>query len=153
MTKDGFLYSINKFCAVFLVIWVCWPWFGQNTGLIGGVFFAAGWCATAVVINNRYVVGNDGILMMIYVINMMLSYILNGRTYGEFPFYYYISMVALFFLPYYMTKFYIGVSDNRFMGKLAVVAVVFMIVGSLTSSYYTAVDPNIMKTISQNTDQ
>ena len=133
-------------------MWVCWPWFGQNTGLLGGFFLAFGWCATAVFVNNRFVAGIDGLLTAFYGIYMLLSFFLTGRTYGDYELYYHVSMVTLFFLPYYMARFYFKRNETKFLGKIAIVAMVCMFVGCLTSIYYTAIDENIMKTISQSLD-
>lgn len=150
--KDSFLYRVNKICALLLAVWVCWPWFCQNTGLAGAVIFSFGWCATAILVNNKYTVSFDGMLMAFYAVYMAMSFVLTGRTYGSYQLYYHISMVMLFFLPYYMTKFYVARKDTVFMGRLALVALFFMLIGCVTSIYYTAIDENIMKTISQSMD-
>ncbi len=150
--KESNLYRINKICALFLIIWVCWPWFGQNTGLLFGAFFAFCWSATAILDSNKYIIGYDGLLMMFYFVYMGMSYLLNGRVYGGYELLYYIPMVALFFLPYYMARFYFRKKDFKFMGIMAIVAIVFMLIGCITSIYYTSVDENIMKTISQSMD-
>lgn len=151
MTRK-FLYQLNKLCAVLFVVWVCWPWLGQNTGLIGSFLISMGWCLTAVAVNGRYTTGIDGVLMAFYVVYMLLSFLLTGRVYADYQLYYHLSMVTLFFLPYYMMRFYHRKGERTFMGRLAIVAVIFMIVGCITSSYYTRIDENIMKTISQAMD-
>lgn len=150
--KESILYRINKISALLFVIWVCWPWFCQNTGLVGGFLIAFGWCATAVLMHDKYTVGNDGFLMAFYAIYMIISFLITGRTYGEFQLYHYISMVTLFFLPYYMARFYSRKKDLKFMGVMAIVAIICMIIGCITSTFYTSIDENIMKTISQGLD-
>jgi len=147
-----FLSRINKICAVFIVAWICWPWLSQNTGLIGGALFAGVWCISAMAMNFRCTVGIDGALMFFYVLYISTSFFLTGRVHVNYPLYYHVSMVSMFFVPFYMARFYIRTNEKKFMGQLALIAVVCMIVGSLTSSYYTHVDPNIMKTISQAKD-
>lgn len=152
MIQNSFLYNINKICAFFLIVWVCWPWFTQNAGLMVGMALSVGWCGTAIMMNRKYVMGTDGLMMMCYVVIMASSYILTRKTYGEYELLYFVAMAALFFLPYYMCKFYVGNDDKKFMGLLAIVAIIFMIPGCYTSIKYTEIDPNIMKTISQAKD-
>lgn len=152
MANNSLLIKINRIFALLITAWVCWPWFCQNTGLLGGVFFAGTWCITAFLLSQKHTVGIDGILMSSYAVILVLSFLAFGKVYGTFPVYYYISMVMLFFLPYYMFKFYINRNETDFIGKIAIVAIVFMIIGCLTSSYYTYLNPNIMKTISQSLD-
>ncbi len=144
---------INKICAFFLVIWICWPWFSQNTGLIAGLVFSAGWCVTAVCMSRKYAVGIDGAMMMAYVALMAMSFLSTGRVHEDYELYYHVSMTALFFLPYYMCKFYIDREEKKFLGQLAIVAIIFMILGCYTSIRYTMIDENIMKTISQGLDE
>ena len=150
--KKSLSNRVNKICSVLLVAWVCWPWLGQNTGLLGGFFLAFMWCITAFFMSDKHTFGYEGMLMGFYAIYMMLSFIVTRRVYANYQLYYFISMVTLFFLPYYMMRFYFKREETKFLGKLAVFAIVCMIVGCLTSIYYTSIDENIMKTISQSLD-
>ncbi len=145
--------KINKIFAVFIVIWVCWPWFGQNAGLLGASFFAGVWCITAWLSKTGYSLKVGDLMLILYGSIMALSYIFFGKVYAEFELLYYIPMLLLFFLPYYMFRFYNSKENRKFLGQLAVVGIVFMIVGAVTSSYYTFLNPRIMKTISQATDK
>lgn len=152
MAKPSALYRINQISAVFMVIWVCWPWFCQNTGLVGGILIAGLWCITAVLLKPIRTVGIGELALVFYAIYMFMSYFMFGKVYANYPMYYYLSMVMLFFLSYYVFQFYVNQDALSFLGKLAIVAIICMIIGSITSSLYTYLSPNIMKTISQTLD-
>lgn len=152
MIRSRFIRDVNRIFAILLVMFACWPYFSQNIGLIGVLLLAVGWCATTFLLSDSHVVGLDGLWMSSYAVIMLFSYLLYGRVYANYELYYFVSMVMLFFLPYYMFRFYSRRGENAFLGKLAVVALVFMLVGALTSSYYTYLKPGIMKTISQALD-
>ena len=152
MTIEAWLYKFNKIFAVLLVAWACYPWLGQNTGLLGGFFLAGGWCVSAMLLSKKHAMGIDGFLSLLYLCVMVLSYFYNGKVYANLPMYYHVSMVILFFLPYYIFRFYVKREDTRFLRTIALVAIACMVAGALTSSYYTYLDANIMKTISQKVD-
>ena len=152
MTIEAWLYKLNKLFALLLVAWACYPWLGQNAGLIGGFFFAGGWCVSAMLLSKKHAMGIDGFFSLLYLCVMVLSYIDNGKVYANMPMYYYVSMVILFFLPYYMFMFYLKREDARFLGTIAFISILCMLAGALTSSYYTYLDSNVMKTISQKVD-
>lgn len=152
MSFNKLLHTLNCLSAYLLVIWVCLPWFGQNTGLILGFLLAATWTSTAFLIHPPKKLSVDAAFMILFLVCVSCSLILRGRVYGEYAFYYATSMMALFFLPYYMMRFYVKGEQTKFLGKLAACAIFCMAIGAFMSSYYTYIDPNIMKTISQAKD-
>ena len=152
MSLKKMLSGLNQISALALIVWVCLPWVAQNMGLVAGFLLAALWSVTAILLHPPKKIGWDEGFMVLFLLCVISSFFLYGRIYEELAFYYAVSMIALFFLPYYMMKFYIAQEKTKFLGSLAVCAMLCMIVGAITSSYFTALDSNIMKTISQAKD-
>ena len=146
-------YNLSKLFAIAVVSWVCCPWLGQNTGLICGFALAAGWCFCSFFCRERgFIVRTDTIYMIIFGLDLVLSLILTGRVFQTYEPYYFLSMICLFFLPFYMFCFYFDHEDKVFLKRLTLVGLLLTVVGSITSTYYAVANPLIMKTISQNLD-
>lgn len=146
--------KLNHFCAIGIVLWMCIPWFTQNTGLLIGAFLVAVWIITAWLYKTpSFIIGKDGLWMILWAFLMLLSYIFFGRVYANFTLRYFLPMLILFFIPYYMAKFYIKNKDFKFLAYIAIFAMLGMIVGSLTSIYYSNIIPGIMKSVTQSENE
>ena len=147
------LLQLNKCLAFLLVIWLTVPIVSQRSGLIIGMGIVALWSLTAIALGGISLsVSKDTVCMIIWVYLAIISYVFFRRIYASYEILYYLPMAILFFMPYYVAKFYFNRNMADFVKKLALASVVGLIVGQIFSIYYSSIVPGIMKTIEKTWD-
>lgn len=147
------MYQFNRLMAVLLTIWVCCPYVTQNTGLLFGTGVALLWGLTrllCVASKPTFMIRMDTLTLAAFLVSPAISFLVFRRVYTSFDPFTFLPMLFIFFIGFYMYRFYAEKKDYSFLGLLALVALAATLLGAVMTLYYLGIDPMIAKSISQS---
>lgn len=130
--KKNYLYTFNKFLCILFCIWFAWPYANYYLGMYFGMTLSFVWLVTSgyFILMKKWSID---LIMVVAFFTTMIPYVLTGEfRYSSFNMISILGTFYLFFIGMFIFHYYYYYKkDFVFLGKLALITIVFYSVGAV----------------------
>ena len=99
--------------------------------------------------NKKLVFNRIYLYIFMFSLYLILCLLITNKTYGELNNIYFISMFVIFAISFFIYKYYYENKDYKMLGLIALVSIICLAVGSITTLIYLEINPMLSKSITQ----